>query len=228
MSIRYKIEQRWVRSNQFNKFQISSFDRLFRTVKSILGAHEETISTSATCDMSHVFVKKTDILFCDKIEFFSFFADILCRHLLLRDDLKWYKDTWPMNLLSLYKDFSIKNDTKYIFRHYKGTQPMGQIYLNRRTVKIYKRQTWSNQQNIFTALRFILILFKIWHRVRYKIFGTDFFINGTESFMNGTEFFMNGTESFTNGTECFMNFGAKKFLKSSVPNQKPNKSAPII
>ena len=43
--------------------------------------------------------------------------------------------------------------------------------------------------------------------------------------MNGTEFFMNGTESLTNGTECFMNFGAKNFLKSSVPNQKPNKSA---
>ena len=63
---------------------------------------------------------------------------------------------------------------------------------------------------------------------RCQNFGTDFFINGTESFMNGTEFFMNGTESFTNGTECFMNFGAKKFLKSSVPNQKPNKSAPII
>ena len=75
---------------------------------------------------------------------------------------------------------------------------MGQIYLNRRTVKIYKRQTWSNQQNIFTALRFILILFKIWHRVRYKIFGTELFINGTESFINGTESFTNGTEKNEN------------------------------
>ena len=62
----------------------------------------------------------------------------------------------------------------------------------------------------------------------FFIIGTDSFINGTESFMNGTEFFTNGTESFTNGTECFKNFGAKKILKSSVPNQKPNKSAPII
>ena len=39
---------------------------------------------------------------------------------------------------------------------------------------------------------------------------------------------MNGTESFTNGTESFMNFGAKRIVKNSVPNQKPNKSAPII
>ena len=39
---------------------------------------------------------------------------------------------------------------------------------------------------------------------------------------------MNGTESFTNGTESFMNFGAKKIVKNSVPNQNPNKSAPII
>ena len=31
---------------------------------------------------------------------------------------------------------------------------------------------------------------------------------------------MNGTESFTNGTESFMNFGAKKIVKNSVPNQK--------
>ena len=46
--------------------------------------------------------------------------------------------------------------------------------------------------------------------------------------MKGTEFFMNGTESFTNGTESFMNFGAKKIIKNSVPNKKPNKSAPII
>ena len=91
---------------------------------------------------------------------------------------------------------------------------MGQIYLNRRTVKIYKRQTWSNQQNIFTALRFILILFKIWHRVRYKIFGTELFINGTESFINGTESFTNGTESFTNGTEYFRN-GTELVINSS-------------
>ena len=62
----------------------------------------------------------------------------------------------------------------------------------------------------------------------FFINGTEFFINGTESFINGTEFFMNGTESFTNGTESFMNFGAKKIIKNSVPNQKPNKSAPII
>ena len=62
----------------------------------------------------------------------------------------------------------------------------------------------------------------------FFINGTESFINGTESFINGTEFFMNGTESFTNGTESFMNFGAKKIIKNSVPNQKPNKSAPII
>ena len=74
-----------------------------------------------------------------------------------------------------------------------------------RTVKISKRQIWSNQQNIFTTLRFIFILLKIWHRVRYKIFGTELFINGTEFFINGTESFRNGTESFTNGTELFIN-----------------------
>ena len=62
----------------------------------------------------------------------------------------------------------------------------------------------------------------------FFINGTELFINGTESFINGTESFMNGTESFTNGTESFMNFGAKKIVKNSVPNQNPNKSAPII
>ena len=108
----------------------------------------------------------------------------------------------------------MENDSKYIFRHYNGYQPMGQIYLYRRTVKISKRQIWSNQQNIFTTLRFIFILLKIWHRVRYKIFGTELFINGTELFINGTESFRNGTEFFTNGTEYFRN-GTEFFINSS-------------
>ena len=75
--------------------------------------------------------------------------------------------------------------------------------------------------------RLIFILLTIWHRVRYKIFGTELFINGTESFINGTEsfingteFFMNGTESFTNGTEYFRN-GTELFINSSFFKMAP-------
>ena len=68
--------------------------------------------------------------------------------------------------------------------------------------------------------RLIFILLTIWHRVRYKIFGTELFINGTESFINGTEFFTNGTESFTNGTEYFRN-GTELFINSSFFKMAP-------
>ena len=43
------------------------------------------------------------------------------------------------------------------------------------------------------GVNLILILLKIWHRVRYKIFGTEYFKNGTELFINSS-FFSNGTE----------------------------------
>ena len=100
--------------------------------------------------------------------------------------------------------------------HYKDPQPMGQIYLYRLTVKISKRPDRTNK----IYFRLIFILLTIWHRVRYKIFGTELFINGTESFINGTEFFTNGTESFTNGTEYFRN-GTELFINSSFFKMAP-------
>ena len=64
--------------------------------------------------------------------------------------------------------------------------------------------------------------------------GTEYFRIGTEYFKNGTELFINSS-FFKNGTEivygqifksCQIVQKIKK--KNTLPNQKPNKSAPII